>query len=376
MPFDTLTTPALLLDKDVFEENCRVMQERAQEAGVKLRPHMKTAKALEAYHCATKDGFAGITVSTLAEADFFANGGVTDILYAVGIVPSKLSQAQRVQDKGVKLTLITDNPDAISLLGHEAKRLGTTFPVLIEVDSGGRRGGVLAGSQELLSLAEAITRSQCLSLEGVMTHAGHSYHVSTPEEIAEIAEQEREAVVSASARLLKAGFSCSVVSAGSTPTAVFAKSYEGLTEIRPGVYMFGDVDQMFIGACKQNEIAATVLASVIGHNKTAKRLLIDAGGLALSKDVSASEFSSHTGYGLVCGVDGEVIEELYVESVHQEHGLIASISGDLPYEKFPVGSRLRILPIHTCMTCAGFSHYEVHNAEGELLGKWERVNRW
>ncbi|WP_421780337.1 alanine racemase [Kiloniella litopenaei] len=376
MPFNTLNTPALLLDKDVFEENCRVMQERVQEAEIKLRPHMKTAKALEAYHCATKDGFDGITVSTLAEADFFASGGVTDILYAVGIVPSKLSQAQRVQDKGVKLTLITDNPDAISVLDAEANRLGTTFPIMIEIDSGGRRGGVLTDSQDLLNLAKAIAASRCLSLEGVMTHAGHSYHFSTPEEIADIAEQERLSVVQAAERLLKSGFPCPVVSAGSTPTAVFAKSYEGLTEIRPGVYMFGDVDQMFIGACKQNEIAATVLASVIGHNKTAKRLLIDAGGLALSKDISASEFSSHTGYGLVCELNGEVIEELYVESVHQEHGLIASVSGDLPYDKFPVGSRLRILPIHTCMTCAGFSHYDVHSAEGELLGKWERVNRW
>ncbi|WP_120498675.1 alanine racemase [Kiloniella sp. EL199] len=376
MPFNTLNTPALLLDKDVFEENCRVMQERVKEAGIKLRPHMKTAKTLEAYHCATKDGFDGITVSTLAEADFFASGGVTDILYGVGIVPSKLSQAQRVQDKGVKLTLITDNSDAISLLDDEAKRLGTTFPIIIEIDSGGRRGGVLVDSQDLLNLATAIIASRCLSLEGVMTHAGHSYHFSTPEEIAEIAEQERVSVVKASERLLKAGFACPVVSAGSTPTAVFAKSYEGLTEIRPGVYMFGDVDQMFIGACKQNEIAATVLASVIGHNKTAKRLLIDAGGLALSKDISASEFSSHTGYGLVCGLDGDVIEELYVESVHQEHGLITSVSGDLPYDKFPVGSRLRILPIHTCMSCANFSHYDVHSTEGELLGKWERVNRW
>jgi len=376
MPFENLGTPSLLLDKDVLEHNCKIMQERVQEAGIKLRPHMKTAKAIEAYHLATEGGFDGITVSTLTEADFFANGGVTDILYAVGIVPSKLSEAQRIQDKGVKLSLITDNLDVILALDDEALRLETTFPILIEIDSGGRRGGVLPDSKDLIAIGKALKNSKRLSLEGVLTHAGHSYHYTTPEEITEIAEQERLAVVEAAKRLRDAGYSCPIVSAGSTPTAVFAKSYEGLTEIRPGVYMFGDVDQMFIGACRSNEIAASVLASVIGHNKAANRILIDAGGLALSKDMSASEFSSHTGYGLVCDLTGKVLEELYVESVHQEHGLLASVSGDLPYAALPVGSRVRILPIHVCMTVAAYEQYEVHSSDGELLAKWDRVNRW
>ncbi|MEH6630359.1 MAG: alanine racemase [Halopseudomonas aestusnigri] len=376
MLFENLGTPSLLLDKDILEHNCKIMQERVQEAGIRLRPHMKTAKSIEAYHLATEGGFDGITVSTLSEADYFANGGVTDILYAVGIVPSKLAEAQRIQDKGINLSLITDSLSIISALDDEALRLETTFPILIEIDSGGQRGGVLPSSDDLLAIGRAVKASKRLSLEGVMTHAGHSYHSTTPEEISEIAEQERLAVVNAADRLRSEGLPCPIVSAGSTPTAVFAKSFDGLTDIRPGVYMFGDVDQMFIGVCRSNEIAASVLASVIGHNKDANRILIDAGGLALSKDISASEFSSHTGYGLVCDLSGKVLEELYVESVHQEHGLIASVSGSLPYEDLPVGSRVRILPIHACMTVAAYEQYEVHSSDGELLAKWDRVNRW
>ncbi|WP_020594351.1 alanine racemase [Kiloniella laminariae] len=376
MPFEDLGTPSLLLNRDVFENNCRVMQERAQGAEVRLRPHMKTAKSVEAYKLATRGGFEGITVSTLAEADFFADAGVRDILYAVGIVPGKLTTAQKIQDKGVKLGLITDNAAVIPALDDEAERLGTTFSVAVEIDSGGGRGGVLSESADLLDLAAALKNSRRLSFEGVLTHAGHSYGFSTAEEIAEIAEQERLAVVRAAERLRKAGFSCPLVSAGSTPTAVFARSFEGLSEIRPGVYMFGDVDQLFIGTCKADEIAATVLTSVIGHNRSSRRLLVDAGGLALSKDISASIFSSQSGYGLVCKLDGTIIDEIFVESVHQEHGLIAAVSGNLPFEDYPVGSRLRILPIHVCMTVAAYEHYEVHDAQGSLVARWNRVNRW
>ncbi|MCZ4280770.1 alanine racemase [Kiloniella laminariae] len=376
MPFEDLGTPSLLLNRDICEENCRVMQERAQGAGVRLRPHMKTAKSIEVYKMATRGGFEGITVSTLAEADFFANAGVKDILYAVGIVPGKLAAAQKIQDKGVKLSLITDNVAVITALDAEAERLGTTFPVAVEIDCGGGRGGVLPESADLLDLARALKSSRRLSFEGVLTHAGHSYAYSSAGEIAEVAEQERLGVVSAAVRLRKAGFACPLVSAGSTPTAVFARSFEGLSEIRPGVYMFGDVDQLCIGTCKADEIAATVLTSVIGHNRSSQRLLVDAGGLALSKDISASIFTSQSGYGLVCKLDGTIIDDFFVEGVHQEHGLIASLSGDLCFESYPVGSRLRILPIHSCMTVAAYEHYEVHDSPGSLIARWSRVNGW
>lgn len=372
---DQLETPALLLDKDILERNCSRMSQRMQQAGIALRPHLKTAKAREVARLATHGHSGAITVSTLAEARFFLEGGFTDILYAVGMVPSKAKAAAELQRAGAKLTLILDDPRTAQELGKAAAELETRFPILIEIDSGGGRAGVAAGSQQLLDIASAIHAQSTLELAGVMTHAGHSYHCRGPAEIAEVAEAERCALVQAADRLRQAGYPCPIVSAGSTPTAVHAVSFEGLTEMRPGVYVFNDLDQVGIGSCTPDDLALSVLATVIGHNRRSERILIDAGALALSKDVSAHEFFEHVGYGRVCDLSGKVVNGLYVESAHQEHGLIAAAEGEPPYEAFPIGSKLRILPNHACITAAAYTHYEVLQGN-QPLARWERINGW
>ena len=186
------------------------------------------------------------------------------------------------------------------------------------------------------------------------------------------------AVVTAATRLKnELDMHCEIISTGSTPTANHAKSFKGLTETRPGVYMFGDIDQCFIGSCEPEDIAVSVLATVIGHNRQADRILIDASGLALSKDTSASEFSKQTGYGWIADISGKLIDNLYIEAVHQEHGMIANAgNGNLNFDTYPVGSKLRALPIHACMTVAAYEHYFVHDRQNNVIDKWSRVNRW
>ena len=184
-------------------------------------------------------------------------------------------------------------------------------------------------------------------------------------------------VVLASERLRAVGLPCEIVSAGSTPTAICAKSFEGITEMRPGVYSFFDLDQMALGVCEMEDIALSVAATVIGHNHAAQRILIDAGGLALSKDLSAGEFLEHAGYGLVCPLETtQPINGLYVESVHQEHGLIASALGEPPYDALPVGARVRILPNHACMTAAAYTSYHVVDGGQDVVDTWDRINGW
>ena len=147
--------------------------------------------------------------------------------------------------------------------------------------------------------------------------------------------------------------------------------------MRPGVYVFFDLDQVGIGACGLEDIGISVLATVIGHNRRAGRVLIDAGALALSKDVSAGEHLSHVGYGLVCPAAAiEPLDGLYVDAVHQEHGLIAAIDGAPPYDALPLGTKLRILPNHACMTAAAHDRYHVLDETGSVTGEWERVNGW
>ncbi len=373
-----LETPSLLLDRTVLESNCKLMAAHMTSLGVRLRPHMKTAKSADVARLATAGHFGGITVSTLGEARYFAQAGFSDILYAVGFVPSKLRAAAGIQDMGVDLCIVTDNPQAAREVAEGAGSMQRTFPTLIEIDTGDGRCGLPPESEELVALGRAIDESPGLDLRGVMTHAGQSYHCTSLEAIRAVAGQEREGIVRAAGLLRAAGLPCPVVSAGSTPTARHATNLEGVTEMRPGVYMFCDVDQALIGSCTWDHIAVSVLASVIGHNRRTGRIIVDAGGLAMSKDIGPSEFDGETGYGtIMADGGGRRGDRLYIASVSQEHGQVALPGGaEPPWEEFPVGSRLRILPNHVCMTAAAHNRYHVLDKGGNVTQEWDRVNGW
>ncbi len=377
MRISDLPTPSLILDRAVLARNCRAMAERMAGHGVRLRPHLKTAKSAEVAALATAGQFGGITVSTLAEARYFAAHGTRDITYAVGLVPGKLAEIAALERDGALITLVTDHLDAVEGAAAEAAALGAGFRLLIEVDTGGGRAGVAPESDDLIALGRAIDAAAGLSLAGVLTHAGHSYHCRDAAAVRAVAEAERAGIVQAAERLREAGLPCPVVSAGSTPTAVYAARLDGVTEMRPGVYVFFDLDQVGIGACTMKDIAISVLASVIGHNRRTGRVLVDAGALALSKDVSAGEFMAQVGYGLVCPADSTTpLDSLYVADVHQEHGLIAARDGAPPYDTLPVGSKVRLLPNHACITAAAHSAYQVIDGGTEVIDRWERVNGW
>jgi D-serine deaminase-like pyridoxal phosphate-dependent protein len=371
-----LPTPALVLDRAALAGNCAAMAARAAKLGVRLRPHMKTAKSAEAAKVATAGQFGGITVSTLAEAEYFAAHGFRDITYAVGIVPGKLDEVARLQREGVRLTLVTDNVAAAAAAAQRAAALGAEFALLVEIETGGGRAGVLPDSAELLDVARAIASARGLSLAGVLTHAGHSYKCKGESAIAAVAEEERAGAVRAAERLRAAGLPCPVVSVGATPTAMFARSLEGVTEMRPGVYTLMDLYQMAIGVCRREDIAASVLATVIGHNPRTGRILVDAGALALSQDKGAAGLMQNVGFGWVCGEKGEPLDGLYVAETNQEHGMIAAASGAPPFTKLPVGARVRILPNHACMMAAPYARYNVVERGDEVVAVWDKASGW
>ena len=381
MDLSQINTPALILDRAALARNLDRMSERARTLGVDLRPHLKTAKSARIATMATAGHGGGITVSTLAEAAYFAAEGFPDITYAIGIVPAKLKDIARLQDKySCNINVITDNIDVVSGLSSEASRLGFVLPVIIEIDSGQHRAGLVPGDALLVPLGQAIEGAPGLSLAGVLTHAGHAYHRPGAAALEAAAEEERKAVVDAAARLRDAGLPCPVVSVGSTPTATHAKSLAGVTEMRPGVYMFGDLDQMGLGSCSFDDIAVSVLASVIGHAPARNVLLVDAGALALSKDTLAGEFLPDAGYGWICDVaERRRIADLRVTSLDQEHGFVGG-DAPLPYEALPVGARVRILPSHACLTAAGFDKYHVVDSEADdpcdVIDVWERTGGW
>lgn len=377
-----LPTPVLILDRARLAANAARMRDRAAALGVALRPHMKTAKSAtiaEIAHGGTK---GPVTVSTLAEAEYFAKAGFRDVTYAVPVAPQKLDHAAAImRDHACDLKLITDSVAVAEAIAAAGQRLGVTFRVLIKIDCGLGRAGIAPDSATLLPLAAALSQPGS-ELAGVLTHAGHSYHAHSIAEIKAIAEDERRAVVTAAERLRAAGYACPIVSVGSTPTALHADTYAGVTEMRPGNYMFFDLFQAGVGSCGMDDIAVAVLATVVGRHEGRGHLLIDAGGLALSKDTGANEHAPGTGYGLVRRPEAALpLADLAIHDVHQEHGLVGRRDSQrVDFAAHPPGSRLLVLPNHSCMTAAMYDRYYVTDpaAGGNLavVAEWDRVNGW
>ena len=369
---DHIDTPALLLDARKLEHNCRRMRSIVHGHGVALRPHVKTAKSAEVAQVALDAPTGAITVSTLREAEYFFDHGFRDILYAVGMAPGKLRRVVDLIKRGAQVSAIVDSVEAASALARAVASSGVRIPTLIEIDSDGHRAGVQPEDARLFAIAEALGGS----LQGVMTHAGDSYNCEGPEGIRAVAERERSATVRAATRLRDAGHSCDVVSVGSTPTATFAESLEGVTEVRTGVYVFQDLVMAGLGVCAVEDIALSVLGTVIGHQHEKGWIITDAGWMALSRDRGTARQKVDQGYGIVCDVDGQPIDGLIVSDANQEHGIITRRDGGaVDLARFPIGSRVRVLPNHACATAAQHGEYNVLR-EGQPIEVWERFNGW
>ncbi len=375
MQLAQLKTPALILDRAILERNCKAMAARMKKHGVALRPHMKTAKSARVAALATEGQAGGLCVSTVAEAAYFARHGFRDITYAFGIVPAKLDDLARLAGEGVRIVLLVDDGPNAQAVAARAEALGVTFDVQIEIDSGQHRAGLPPDSPDVVALGRVIRSTRALRLAGVLTHGGHSYDCRSADECRIAAEEERVAVTTAAALLREAGLPCPHVSPGATPTAVHAATLEGATEMRPGNYMFFDLHQAGTGACTPAEIAVSVLASVVGHNRAYNRILLDSGALALSKDIGANAALPNTGYGWVYDMEGRHrLGDLRVARVSQEHGTIES-DAPLPFDRLSIASKVRVFPNHSCLMAAAYGHYDV--VEGtKIIDRWDRMNGW
>lgn len=372
MQLTDIETPALVVDRARLVRNIERMRRRLAELGVPLRPHVKTAKSADIVRQAVEGQPGGITVSTLREAEHFLDHGFTDILYAVGIVPSKLAHVAALQARGADVAIILDSVEMAENSARQAEALGTVFPVLIEVDTDGGRAGVAAGDPRLVEIGRILDAAPGTELRGVMTHAGLSYNCRTPEALRAHAEQERSRAVAAAEALRSAGLPAPVVSVGSTPGALFAERLDGVTEVRAGVYMFMDLVMADLGVCPEEEIALSVLATVIGHRRDLGYLLVDAGGLAMSKDTGPAR--DKPSYGSLWDAATGLPLGLNIASTNQEHGLVPA--GDEDFRRLPIGSQVRIAPNHACMTAAAHERYHVVDGGAEVLAVWGRCNGW
>lgn len=374
---DTLETPALVLDAGRLDRNLARLAARMSERGVTLRPHMKTAKSIDVSRRAFSNGTGPITVSTLAEAEYFAKHGYRDMTYAVGISPYTAERAMRLRKAGIDIKVLLDTPEQAAILGEAGRNAGVTPAAFIEIDCDGHRGGLLVDDPKLPSVAVALDAAGVV-LAGVLTHAGESYALHTPEALASAAENERAVAVEAAQRLRTVGHECPVVSVGSTPTAHFAKTLDGVTEMRAGVYMFFDLVMNGVGVCTTDDLALSVLATVIGKRPEKGWIMVDAGWMALSRDRGTAAQRVDQGYGLACDIDGRPYHDLIVAHASQEHGTLAIRSGSS--ETLPdlaIGTKVRILPNHACATGAQHERYHVVSGpERSIAAEWPRIRGW
>ena len=373
---EEVDTPCLILDKSLLEKNCFKARKKCLELNTILRPHLKTPKSIEIAKIALDNQEGPITVSTLNEAEYFASAGFKDILYAVCIIPKKLKRLNFIQQKySCMIRIVIDSVFVAQEILNYSKLHNGNFEILIEIDCGEGRSGLFHQDQKIRDISRVFAENDQTNLIGVLTHAGHSYSTKDKNEILSISNIERAEALASIKNFSNFNKMSPVISVGSTPTMFLASNLDGISEIRAGIYMFWDLAQASRGICKIEEIAISVLASVIGHNHQRKRIIIDAGSLALSKDVSANNFMKEAGYGLVCNPDtGIPFDGLNVSEVHQEHGSIDLESTDW-FENFPIGSLVRILPNHACLTCAAHERYNVLENE-QITESWSRTNGW
>lgn len=347
------------------------MRDKALASGVAFRPHVKTHKTVEIGRMQHAGAAGPITVSTLAEAEYFARDGFRDITYAVPLAPSpeKLERVAALAARIERLSVLVDSEQTLHALEEFSTAGRTPFDAYLKVDCGYHRAGVDPESPDSVRLAIAMARSEAVRFQGLLTHAGHSYHARDGEEIRRVAGEESGSLTRFRALLAAEGLADARRSIGSTPTASVVEQFIECEEVRPGNYVFFDAFQATIGSCTLSDVAVSVLTTVVGSYPERNSVIVDAGALALSKDQGPHHIDPTFGYGIVCDIDLHPLP-LRIEALSQEHGKIVG-GAHVP----PVGTRLRILPNHSCLTAAMYDTYQIVD-RGKVVDQWRPVRGW
>lgn len=378
MNLETLKTPSLVLDVGKVKRNAERMSRRIRQLGADLRPHIKTHKCIEVARIQT-DGHSGaVTVSTLAEARAFAANGFSKITYAIPIEPGKFCEAIEIS-RDCELSLITDDVDVPDKLNDAAKQANVHLNLFLKVDCGYHRCGVEPTSHEAMEIPRRISNASNLRFAGILTHAGHSYNCQTKADVLALAKHERDVMAGFAEALRQEVGPVPIVSIGSTPTITSVDHLRGIDEVRPGNYIFFDAFQATLGSCSFEDCALTVLASVV-HRATGegvrRKVIIDAGAIALSKDRGPVGLNPDCGYGRILNLTGEDLN-LTVSEMSQEHGVIMAKdeNSEKTLDRLSVGSRVRVLANHSCLTAAQHSYYNVLEGE-DVVDRWKIHTGW
>lgn len=333
---EVLDTPCVVVDETILHQNIAEMAAYAASIGVALRPHMKTHKSPHVARLQLAAGAVGATCAKLGEAEVLVDqGGVEDVLLAYPIVGEPKIRRLLALMERAHVTVALDSREAAEALARAMAAAERTLDVYVEVNTGQDRAGALAG-EEATALALDLARMPGLHVVGVMTHEGHAGS-SAPDVIEATAHAAGRALVETAAMIRSHGLELPHVSVGSTPSSPYTPTVPGVTEMRPGTYVFYDNSIFRHGRIGPDRCAARIAATVVSR-PTPDRAVIDAGSKALAMDPSAS----HPGHGFVVGHP-----EARIARLSEEHGVVL-----LPPDEpgFAVGDRHEVIPNHVCPT--------------------------
>jgi D-serine deaminase-like pyridoxal phosphate-dependent protein len=345
-----LPTPQVLIDHARAIRNIDRIQQLATSAGLRLRPHAKTHKSPVVAKWQLDRGAVGICCAKLGEAEVFAEAGIEDIRLPYPVNPTNAPRVVALMDRA-SISIIVDHLEVARGWSDAMQRAGRTLDVLIKVDVGFHRCGIDPDG-DALGFVQAVSSLPGLRLRGLLSHAGHSYHAASDEELAAIARQEAGILTLVRERASKAGIALDEVSVGATPTLRFSAREKGITELRPGNYVYYDRTQVVLGAAALDDCALTVMATVVSK-PASDRIILDCGSKTLTND-QARGITKAPGYGAVLVNEGEDIpgpdsrrvdEALTIERLSEEHATVRVAGGT----RLEPGDRVRVLPNHSCV---------------------------
>ncbi|MDK2823211.1 MAG: hypothetical protein PWQ67_1478 [Clostridia bacterium] len=335
-----LDTPVLLIEKEIMQKNLRDMQVKANKSGVNLRPHTKTHRTPAIAKMQVEAGAKGITVAKVGEAEVMAEAGLKDIFIANEIYGKQKMERLKEVAKKVRVSIGVDNKEQVMALSEVFTDAGFPIEVLIEVEIGEKRSGLVPG-EELVELAKFITNTPNVKFKGIFSHEGHTYGASSPEECVQLFKKSQEDTLYAAELIRKAGIELEVISMGATPSLMLGEILPGITEIRPGTYILMDAAQGH-AINDYSRCAITVLATVVSK-PTPERVVLDTGVKALTAFTRNKGICFTPGFGIVKG-----FEDLRLDKLYDEHGLINNREAS---EKLKIGDKVEIIPNHVCPTC-------------------------
>lgn len=358
-----METPYILIDTEIVEKNIRKMADIAKMLQVKLRPHAKTHKIPSFALQQLKEGASGITVAKIGEAELMAENGIHNIFMAYPLVgPEKINRALNLAKK-ISFTVGTDCLEGAKKIAEQAEQLNMQMAVMLEIDTGLRRSG--ASISDAVHIAREITKMPHLSLKGIFTYKGAFYQGKPSLDFQAAGREEGEMMAALAEELRRQGIPIDDVSVGSTPTAPYAGAVKGVTEIRPGTYIFHDQMQRKLGVCVPEECAARVVVTVVSISSSTDMIVIDGGSKTFATDVQPNQAPMNlSGFGSVVGYPEAVLERM-----NEEHGMVR-MNGP---HTLQIGDILHIIPNHICSTIN--LHNQVYLTDGIQIERYSVMAR-